>query len=107
MKHETNFETSRVGQAEPLGSGGVDVRSLLQRYPDLSKAEIDDLVAGYRQLTPVQHALLASDQTLNSSLSQFKDDQGKRIRTPFKQYATLFGLAVFSLMLCVWLFVRA
>lgn len=78
------------------------VREMLGGYRVLDDRGREGLIAEYQSLTPVEIALLRSDEALADNLKSFRADHCKAFRLPFRQYAALLGVALFGVMVCVY-----
>ncbi len=90
---------SRPANAEPPVAR---VREMLAIYEELNERERDDLIADYRSMTPVEVAILNSDEGVALSFERFRADHKSAFRVPFKQYAALLALGFVGLMICVY-----
>ena len=59
------------------------VREMLGAYRGLDDRAREDLIAEYQSLTPVEIALLRSDEALADNLKSFRADHCKAFRLPF------------------------
>jgi len=75
---------------------------LVGRYPDLSKEELRELKAIYSQLSPVDMALMISNEEIAAKLDAFRREHRRALRTPFRQYAALIGILAAGLVVIVW-----
>lgn len=75
---------------------------LIARYPDLSTIELARAIKSYRQLSALDMALMISDEALAPKLDRFYKDNWRKLRTPFRQYAVLLGIAVAGIILAIW-----
>ena len=78
------------------------VRDYLARYPSLSELEVGDLVNAYCSLTPIEVALLRSEESLRKNVEQFRADHRAALRVPFRQYASLVWIGFFGLIVCAF-----
>ena len=83
-------------------STSIRVRDYIARYPRLSELEVDDLINVYCSLTPIEVALLRSEETLGRNLEQFRADHRAALRVPFHQYASLVWIGLFGLIVCAF-----
>ena len=88
--------------AEPILSTTPDASELIARYPHLSEIELACLINLYREMPALDAALIISDEVLGPKLDRFFKDHGRKIRTPFRQYAVLVVIAVAGLALTAW-----
>lgn len=79
-----------------------DATELIGRYPDLSKEELRKLKAIYPQLSPVEMALMISNEEIAAKLDAFTRQHPHVARTPFGHYAVLVGIFVAGLALIAW-----
>ncbi len=79
-----------------------DATELIARYPDLTKEELRRLKAVYPQLSPVELALMISNEEIAGRLDAFNRAHPKVGRTPFGHYAVFVGIFVVGLALIVW-----
>lgn len=93
-KTESSRKSTDTGSGEDVPAIRGRIEALLTRYPDLSKAEADELVALYQAALPVERALLQSDHKLAGLLDRFRREHHRSLRTPFRQYASLVAIAV-------------
>jgi hypothetical protein len=75
---------------------------LIGRYPNLSEIELARVINLYRELSALDMALMLSDEELAPKLDHFSRDHGRRLRTPFRQYAALVGIAAAGIIVAVW-----
>jgi hypothetical protein len=73
--------------------------ALVQRYPKLSKDEVDRLVRLIPRMPMLHLAMIASDDDLAPRLEAFQKDHGHRIQTPVRRLAQAlpYALLVFVL----------
>ena len=88
-------------QAEQRAAA-CQIAELIARYPELSAIELASAVKSYRQLSALDMALLISDEALAPKLDRFYKDNRRKLRTPFRQYAVLLGIAVVGIILAIW-----
>ena len=94
MFHEFGAKTLAPEPAEPEPVDAVpQVAELIDRYPYLSEIELARLINLYRDLSALDMALMISDEELAPKLNHFYKDHGRLLRTPFRQYAVLVGIA--------------
>ena len=86
-------------KADPYYQSAMD---LLERYPDLSKDELDQLISLYPQLSPVELALMISNEEIAGKLDAFRREHRRKFRTPFGHYAVFVGIFVVGLALIGW-----
>lgn len=79
-----------------------DATELIGRYPDLSKDELRKLKAIYPQLSPVDLALMISNEEIAGKLDEFNRAHPQLGRTPFGHYAVFVGIFVVGLALIAW-----
>ena len=90
-------------QVEPPASIALQQFSrLIDRYPNLSEAELARLINLYRELSALDVALMISDEKFGPRLDRFFGDHRSKIRTPFRQYAVLVGIAVAGFAIIAW-----
>lgn len=106
MLHSSTNDASIADDAIAEASEREMVSRLLVRYPELSRAEEAKLVKLYRELAPVDVALLLSDDALQTQLDQFSADYRNELKTPFRQYAVLVGIAILGFALFLWAFLN-
>lgn len=75
---------------------------LLERYPSVTKPELDVLVVAFRKLSALDMALLLSDEELGPKLNRFRREHASKFRTPFRDYAVFVAMAVVGLLVTVW-----
>ena len=75
---------------------------MLGNYSRLNDREREELIAEYRTLSPVEIALLHSDENLDENLKRFRTDHRKAIRVPFGHYAALLAVGLFGLLVCIY-----
>ena len=85
--------------ADPYYQAAID---LLGRYPDLSKEELDQLISLYPQLSPVEMAMMISNEEIAGKLDAFNRAHPRVRRTPFGHYAVFVGIFVVGLALIAW-----
>jgi hypothetical protein len=85
--------------ADPYYQRAVD---LLGRYPDLSKDELDQLISLFPQLSPVEMAMMISNEEIAGKLDAFNRAHPRVGRTPFGHYGVFIGIFVIGLALIVW-----
>lgn len=85
----------------------ANASELFERYPDLTDAELEQLIVEFPRLPPVDVALMLSDEKLAPKLEAFRRDHHSKVRTPFRQYAVLIAIAFFGIGLIVWSVVTA
>ena len=85
--------------ADPYYQTAID---LLGRYPDLSKEELDELIALYPQLSPVEMAMTIPNEEIAGKLDAFRREHRRRMRTPFGHYAVFVGIFAVGLALIAW-----
>lgn len=83
-------------------TGAQKASELMRRYPDLSEPELQQLVSLFRDLSPVEQAMMMSDEEVAPQLEQFRREQRSIIRPPFRQYAPLVVIAIAGLATIVW-----
>lgn len=83
-----------------------EATELIGRYPNLKTEDLDRLIDIYPQLPMVQLALLSSDEALAPRLESFQKDHGKRIRTPFRQWAVLTIPVLMLAAVLLWTVIR-
>jgi hypothetical protein len=100
MYHIPESETLTTNR--PATAERVQADWLVSRYPNLSEPELARLIVLYRSLSPVDLALMSSDENLGPKLEQFIGDHRTHVRTPLAQYATLIMIAVFGFIITAW-----
>lgn len=84
-----------------------NVTELIGRYPHLSDKELRRLNSIYPQLSPVEMALMLSNEEIAGKLDAFSREHRRARRTPLRQYAALLGILAAGFALIAWtLFVR-
>lgn len=102
MPRDAHIERAPSNKDRSGKSSAAKVRELLGNYCRLDHAQRQELIAEYRALSPVEIALLRSDEGLADNLKCFRADHQKVFRMPFRQYAALIGVALFGLLVCVY-----
>ena len=97
FKHMSSGQGSTNGRVEPP-SMNKRVRDYMARYKSLTESEVADLVNAYCSLTPIEVALLRSEESLGRNLEQFRADHREALRVPFRQYASLVWIGLFGLI---------
>ena len=94
---------SSSGRAQaPPSCGFQQTTKLIDRYPNLSEVELARLINLYRELPALDVALMLSDEKIAPRLDRFFVDHRSKIRTPFRQYAALVGLAFVGVAVTIW-----
>src|SRR5688572_6679145 len=75
---------------------------LIDRYPNLSEAELARLINIYRHLSALDVALMISDEKLGWKMEEFYADHRAKLKTPFRQYAILVAIAVVGVAAVLW-----
>ncbi len=101
MYHQTSPKQTAAGNS-PSESYAARVRELLASYSSLTEEAQTELVSLYRQLTPVELALLASDVELGRTLARFQVEHRQHLKTPFQQYAVLVGIAAAGFAILIY-----
>jgi hypothetical protein len=92
----------------PTSTGGVsarrssEVRQLVGRYPNLSEIETARLINLYRELSPLDLALMISDEELAPKLGRFTEDHRSKVSPPFRQYAALVAVVALGIVVAAW-----
>ena len=103
MFQDMGARAHQIEQAEPLTGTAVEqVVDLIQRYPALSEVELARLIDLYSQLSALEVALMISDEQLGVKLDTFFADHRSELKTPFRQYGMLVGIAVVGLIAALW-----
>ena len=79
-----------------------EANELVGKYPDLTSAELERLIAIHPRLPMLHLALLASDDELAPRLEAFQKKYRRRIRTPFRQYASFFIPIAMLAVVALW-----
>ena len=79
-----------------------EASTLLGQYPDLTREEVDRLIAIHPRLPMLHLALMASDEVLAPRLEAFQKKYRRRIRTPFRQYASFFIPIAMLAVIALW-----
>ena len=95
-----NRPSGRVTVAE-------EAAALVARYPDLTRKELDRLLAVYPSLSTVEAALMISDDVLGPKLDLLFKHHHAEFATPFRQYAALVAIAVAGILVVAWTVVFA
>jgi hypothetical protein len=96
---DPNLAAARL-EAEQHNS--KQVADYLRRYLDLSEDERLDLIARFRELPPVSRALMESDAELGLKLEQFRSENRRETRAPFRDYAFLLAIAITGLLITLY-----
>lgn len=75
---------------------------LIGRYPELTKDELHVLLSIYPHLSPVEMALMISNDDIAARLDAFNRAHPKLGRTPFGHYGVFVGIFVVGLALIAW-----
>ena len=76
-----------------------EASALVGKYPELTREEVERLIAIHPRLPMLHLALMASDEELSPRLEAFQEKYRRRIRTPFRQYASfLIPLAMLAVI---------
>jgi hypothetical protein len=67
-----------------------EASALVGKYPDLTPGELERLIDIHPRLPMLHLALMTSDEELAPRLEAFQQKYRRRIRTPFRQYASFF-----------------
>lgn len=102
MPRDVLIERAPANEDRRVETSAAKVRELLSNFCRLDHAQRDELIAEYRTLTPVEIALLRSDEGLADNLKRFRADHREVFRMPFRQYVALIAVAVFGLLACVY-----
>jgi hypothetical protein len=94
--------SARLAAPGSTPAPATEAAALVGRYPNLSEVELARLINLYRHFTALDLALMISDETLGPKLDRFFADHRSKIRTPFRQYATLVGTAVAGIAAALW-----
>lgn len=96
------FNASEANSVGARASGAESMAELLVRYPGLSDFERARMVKLYRKMTPLEVALLISDDELGRKLERFFSDHRTEVRTPFREYAMLVAIAISGVLITLW-----
>jgi hypothetical protein len=96
-----NFNSISAASGKAL-SPASEASELVGRYPNLSELELARLINLYRQFSALDLAQMISDQELGPRLDRFFADHRAKVRTPFRQYAALVGIAVAGIFVALW-----
>lgn len=77
----------------------LSVENLLNRYPDLDKRELDELIALLPALSLVDKALMTADDRLSEKLAELHHAHGRRMRAPVYE---LVGFLAFPVLAAVF-----
>lgn len=102
MPRDVIIDRAPPNKDRRVEDSAVRVRELLGNYRNLDHGEREEFITGYRALTPVEIALLRSDEGLADNLKRFRADHQKVFRMPFRQYAALLAVALFGLLVCIY-----
>ena len=69
-------------RARGLSEDAEHAQVLLQRYPNLSEAELASLIRTFAGLPFLDFGLMAADERLGDKLSVFYADHGAKLRPP-------------------------
>ena len=86
----------------PVSVALEQFRALIDRYPMVSEVELARLINLYRDLSALDVALMISDEKFGPKLDHFFKDHRSEIRTPFRQYAVLVGIALAGFAIIGW-----
>ncbi len=75
---------------------------LIGRYPELTKDELRVLLSIYPHLSPVEMALMISNDDIAARLDAFNRAHPALTRTPFRQYAVLVGILATGAAVIAW-----
>jgi hypothetical protein len=76
---------------------------LIRRYPAISDAEADRLVAIYPKLPMLQLAMMSSDEELSPRLEAFRRDHAGRLRVPARHIAGLLSPMLLVAIVAIWM----
>ena len=103
MFQDMGARAHQIEQAElHTGTAVEQVAELVERYPALSEVELARLINLYRNLSALEVALMISDEQLGLKLDTFFADHRSALKTPFRQYGVLVGIAVAGLIAVLW-----
>ena len=80
----------------------LDATELIARYPDLTKEELRRLKAVYPQLSPVELAMMISNEEIAGKLDAFNRAHPRVGRSPLGHYGVFIGIFVAGLALIAW-----
>lgn len=101
LEHHGSAWKTSADEAQVVASK-VTASDLLDRYPDLSEAELARLIGTYRKMSTVDIALMLSDETLGPKLQRFAKDHKRAIKAPFRDYAFIVVLALTGIAVVAW-----
>ena len=103
MFQDMDARAHQIEQAEShTGTAVQQFAELVERYPALSEVELARLINLYSQLSALEVALMISDEQLGVKLDTFFADHRSKLKTPFRQYGVLVGIAVAGLITVLW-----
>lgn len=76
---------------------------LVRRYPAISAADADRLVAIYPKLPMLQIAMMSSDEELAPRLEAFRRDHASRLRVPPRHVAGLLSPLLLMTIVVIWM----
>jgi hypothetical protein len=76
---------------------------LIRRYPAISEAEADRLVAIYPKLPMLQLAMMSSDEELSPRLEAFRRDHAGRLRVAPRHIAGLLSPMLLVAIVAIWM----
>lgn len=79
-----------------------EANELVGKYPDLTADEVERLIAIHPRLPMLHLALMASDEELAPRLEAFQKRHRRRIRTPFRQYASFLIPIAMLAVITIW-----
>ena len=79
-----------------------EASALVGKYPDLTPGELERLIAIHPRLPMLHLALMTSDEQLAPRLEAFQKKYRRRIRTPFRQYASFFIPIAMLAVIALW-----
>lgn len=97
-----NMPTAAAAEARALRASRQHAADLLDRYPDISKKEVAEILDFLRTGRHLDVGLLTSDDRLRHKLDAFMTLHGKELRVGFTEAAAVVGGIVAFLTLC-WL----
>ena len=79
-----------------------EASALVGKYPDLTPGELERLIAIHPRLPMLHLALMTSDEKLAPRLEAFQKKYRRRIRTPFRQYASFLIPIAMLAVIALW-----
>lgn len=97
-----NMPTAAAAEARALRSSRQNTAELLERYPEISKKEVKQILHFLRNGRHLDVGLLTADERLSHKLDAFMSVHGKELRVGFTETAAVIGGIVAFLTVC-WL----